>query len=67
MAIKSITSLSNTQVVLPKQDAEQVGTDDHSRQEGKKEQGKHPDTSSESRPVSNAQGQITGKFIDVVA
>ena len=67
MAIGSRTSISNTQIVLPKHDVEPAGSTGHSKQDGKREQTKKEqrDHRSESHPISNEQGQMTGIFIDV--
>lgn len=66
MAIGSRTSISNTQLVLPKHDVEPAGSAGHSKQDGgKREQTKQRENRSESHPTTNEQGQMTGVFIDV--
>lgn len=67
MAIESRTSISRTQLVLPKHDVEPAGSTGHSKQDGKRPQAKKEQRGnrSESHPISNDQGQVTGTFIDV--
>jgi len=67
MAIESRTAISPTQIVLPKHDVEPAGFAGHSRQDGKRQQAKKApqEDTSESHPISNDQGQITGILIDV--
>lgn len=69
MAVDSLTSISTTQVVHQKHDAERVGPDGHPRRDEGGRQGQReqaPDTQ-EPHPVSNEQGQTTGKVIDTTA
>jgi len=67
MAIGSRTSISTTRIVLPKHDVEPAGTTGQSRQDGRRGPAKKEprDQRSESHPISNEQGQVTGIFIDV--
>jgi len=67
MAIGSRTSVSNTQIVLPKHDVEPAGSTGHSKQDGKREQAKKDEREHkpESHPISNEQGQLTGILIDI--
>ena len=69
MAVDPLTSISNTQVVHQKHDADRVGPDGHPRQGHRDKQERReqsPDTQ-EPHPVANEQGQTTGKVIDTTA
>ncbi|MCX7172842.1 MAG: hypothetical protein NT159_02705 [Proteobacteria bacterium] len=65
MAIETRTSISKTQVVLPKHDVEPAGSTGHSKQDGQREQAKQREKRPDSHPISNYRGQMTGVFIDV--
>ena len=69
MTVDTLTSITNTQSVHQKHDAERVGSDGQSKQ-GEQHKGEHrqrqPDAT-EPHPVTNEQGQTTGKVIDTTA
>jgi hypothetical protein len=66
MAFESSLALLGTQVVHAKPDAERVRRDGQTKRDGKGRQSPHEHDDA-AHPVLNAQGEITGKLIDITA